>query len=93
MWLDRGRDMSNPVYIDFSYMYINVGGAEGKGRSHTLGDVCRRSKFEERGEDVVEAKRVERVNAMSVRDLGENMMSDRVILICSGDLERTRCKY
>ena len=40
----------------------------------------------------MEAKRVERVNAMRVRDLGGNM-SDRVILIYSGDLKRTRCNY
>ena len=41
----------------------------------------------------MEAKRVERVNAIRVRDLGEYMISDRMILIYSGDLERTQCKY
>lgn len=40
----------------------------------------------------MEAKKVERVIAMRVRDLCENMMSDRAILIYSGDLERTRSK-
>ena len=74
-------------------IHINVGVAEGKDRLHTLGDVCRRSRREERGEDVVEAKKVEKVNAMRARDFGENILSDRVILIYSGYFDRTRSKY
>lgn len=59
--------------------------------SHTLA-VCRRSRREERGEDVVEAKRLETASAMRVRNLGENMVADRMVLRYNGDLKRTRSR-